>query len=250
MQAWDRGFSLAEACIALALLTATMIMGATVFQATFGYGRKMETRLRAAQVARNQVVRIRSWLRDPDNFRNFLACPFLDQEFDGFRVQAALSKLETASPNTSLEAGYSVPRSMRDSLLRLDLTVTNEQTDYFVSSLVGAPRRALSTTQPIVIETLPSALARDEMVELEVRLKDSDGRDIEDIFFQWSVRPVDGVATLAEVSRDGRRATVQNRARRRDGTAIWTGGRCRVGAGTVYGGEEIWFFSEPIVLNQ
>lgn len=241
------GFSLAEACIALALLTATIIFSATIYQTTFNAGKRLEGRLDAAYEARRQLVTLRHWLKDPDNFSIYES--YSPDVPSGMEVSISMEPFETASPNRAFEDGLAQPRSMRRSLLQAKVQVTLGENSTQLTSLVGAPLRELSSTEPIrLTPNLGSAtLSADATIEFTASLRDSKGQEIEDAFFLWSARPVTGVATIESVSRDGRRATFKNISYKLDGSPIYTGGTCTVGVGTTYAGQEIW--STPTELR-
>ncbi len=235
--------------MALTLLTGSVIMAATLYQTSLDIGRKIEKRLDAAYIARQELVAVRQWLKDFDHFRNPTGYPNTEQDRDGFKTKITLTPMETASPNRSFEEGYAVKRQLRSSYLKVDVSVRRGTDDFRLSSIVGTPRRELSI-EPVKIDALVSSMAKDERAKMQVRLLDSSGREIEDVFFQWSVRPVDGVANLRSVSRDGKEATLLNRSVKRDGTPIWTGGTCKIWAGTTYAGKEVGFESSPILLDK
>lgn len=239
--------------MALALLAAGVILSATLFQSVLGYGRRVEARLRAAQLARHTLVSVRDWLRDAGNFDNPAAFSLETPEVDGFRIDVSLSPLSLRSPNSSLDRYYTETRKMDSSYLRIEILVSKEGMEFPMVSIAGAPRRTLAAT-PVVVEkvggaTLDMSMAPNASQNLQARLLDSSGREIPDVFFQWSVRPIDGVATLTSVTRDGRAAALNNVSKKRDGTTVYTGGSCQVGAGTVYGGQDLWSFSNPISLG-
>jgi hypothetical protein len=244
----QRGFSLAEAFIALSLLVATIIMSATIYQSVFQMGRKLESRLDLAYESRRQLVAARHWLRDPENFRHFSTYRPDISEASQVEVDVVIDEFETASPNSTFEDGFSDKRSMNKSFLLVTVRVKQGTFLSEMTGIVGAPRRELSRTEPIQITPEPRVLGPRETIELTAILRDSAGRTIEDVFFEWSVRPISGVATLTDVSRNGRQAQLQNISYKRDGTPILTGGTCLVGAGTTYGGQEIWEFSSEVRL--
>jgi hypothetical protein len=234
------GFSLAEACIALALLTAVIIFSATIYQTTLNAGKKLEGRLDAAYEARRQLVAISHWLKEPANFQAY--GDYSPEIPAGVEVEVSVVPFETASPNRTFEDSLAEPRSMLRSYLQVTVTVTRDRDSTQLTSIVGAPVRELLTIEPILLDPKISAttLSIDETIEFSASLRDKDGLEIEDAFFLWSVRPITGVATLESVSRDGRRATFKNISYKRDGSPIYTGGTCLVGVGTTYAGEEIW----------
>lgn len=193
----------------------------------------------AAYEARKQLTLARHWLRDPANFQDpdsYTPDVPADVELD-----IAFEPYETASPNRAFE-DVPNPRAMQSSYLQVRVTLTRDRDSTTLTGIVGAPVRELSSGEPIRLEpaVTSTTLARDETVEFTATLRDADGEPIEDVFFQWSVRPATGVATLESVSRDGRTATFKNVSYKRDGTPIYTGGTCMVAVGTTYAGEELW----------
>lgn len=249
-----QAFTLAEAAIALALLVAGVIMAATLFQSVLGFQKRVETRLRAAHLARNAVVQARAWLGDPTHFDHPTSYPGANSTVDGFKVTVTFSSISTSSPNRSFEAGYAQARTMSSSYLRADILVEGQGFSFPTTTIFGAPRRELGTN-PVRLEqagggSVDSNLAPSESQALRATLVDKNGREIPDVFFEWSARPLDGVATLSDISRDGKEAKITNRAKKRDGSWTYTGGHCEVGAGTIYGGQETWTFSAPIRLQK
>lgn len=238
-----QGFSLAEACIALSLLTAIIIFSATIYQTTFNAGKKLEQRLDAAYEARRQITAARHWLKDPEHFSD--PDSYSPDISAGLEVEVTLEPYQTASPNRTFENfedGPAEPRSMQSSYLQVTVTVTRDRDSTSLTGIVGAPVRELSATQPLVLDSAGTSitLAKDETVQFTASLRDSNDHEIEDVFFKWSVRPASGVATLESVSRDGRTATFKNVSYKLDGSPIYTGGTCMVAVGTTYAGEELW----------
>lgn len=245
-------FSLLEACFACALLTGALLVVVALFHSSLRYGSRIEQEMTAAEVARATLAEVRQWCYQPANFEAPATYPGSGAGQPGFEVRVQLVPQRRDAPSTGLEAAWADGdrKHMDGSYLRTDVTVSwnHGRSTFFLSSLVGDPPRSLRSPAPLVLTGVPTELAPEEMVRVSAQAFDSSDRPLRDVVLRWSVRPIEGVATLERQARNGAWAEFRNRARRADGSYTLTGGTCRFAVQLIYRGQEAWGLSAPVTL--
>ena len=85
--------------------------------------------------------------------------------------------------------------------------------------------------------SVPNPVPADGQVQFGVEAYDADNRRINDLTYDWYVRPQDGNAEVTQ-NRDGTSATFRNRIERPDGMHVATGGEATLVVRASLGGVE------------
>ncbi|MBI3929774.1 MAG: hypothetical protein HY319_29810 [Armatimonadetes bacterium] len=249
-----RGLALGEVVLSLSLLVAASLVVIALYHSALQYGKRVEQEVTASQIARNHLARARAWLAMPAHFMSpgsYPGASGVDPEHSEYAVEVQIRERPLDSPNTTFEAGSPERRTLEASYrkVRVEVQWGHPRRTVTAMTLVGAPPIRLAV-DPVVLTPAGGwrPLAPGERLEVEAEVRDEDGAPVPDHFFTWSVRPVDGVMTRVFQTRDGLRAAFVNVATRANGDHFLSGGTCRIAAGTVYRGEELWGVSPPITL--
>ncbi len=260
-----RGLSLVEVVIALGLLVTGVLFLLPMMQYALRYSQEVEKSKLAAQLAEAELERLRSWAARPtaagfqfDELDSYPSATSANPERPDFLVSVAVAPITLYSPNSLLEGVCPSDnrRMLQNSARKVRVTVSwpsfGRRAQLHIASLIAAPTRRFRAHQPIeVVGVVPGPpLAKNATLDFQVRAFDENNREIDDLFYDWSVERTSGGGTISFLSRDGRRATFQNRSRTALGGAYYTGGNCRVKAIARYRGEEKCGYSSPIALQR
>lgn len=236
-----RGVSLAEAIVALFLLTAGVLVAVTAFQRSLVYQRD-STRLRqAGQLAQNYLVQLARY-RDhfpgtnwpaywsgyaPDRFRE-----------EPFAVEVRCTVPEVFSPCLTLEQPFgSRARRLEDSAVAVEISLDwgGAQRQFHYHSLLAPPTPLLDSVRITQIGGGGSLGANDH-ASFQAEARTADGYPIPGACFRWSLdsdgsthQP--GMGTLhPEADRAGREMWVFHRIYRPDELVAYAPGRVRLTA--------------------
>lgn len=235
-----RGLSLAEAIVALFLLTAGVLVAVTAFQRSLVYQRDT-TRLRqAGQLAQNylaQVARYRdnfagtNWpgywsIYNPDSFRE-----------EPFSVEVRCTVPQVFSPCLSLEQPYtSRARRLDDSAVQVEITLDwgGPQRQFRYTSLLAPPTPQLQSVRLTRVDS--GGVGRDGHAVFQAEALNASGNTIPGACFSWSVdtdgsthQP--GMGTLnPNADRTGHEMWVFNRIYRPDEVVAYAPGLLKVTA--------------------
>lgn len=236
-----RGVSLAEAIVALFLLTAGVLVAVTAFQRSLVYQRD-STRLRqAAQLAQNYLVQL---ARYRDNFpgSNWPAyCSgYAPDRFreEPFAVEVRCTVPEVFSPCLSLEQPYGARgRRLPESAVAVAILLDwgGPQRQFHYSSLLAPPTPQLDSVRLTRVGG-GGSLSADGHARFQAEALNPDGYPIPGACFRWSVdsdgsthQP--GMATLnPSGDRAGREMWVFHRIYRPDEVVAYAPGLARVTA--------------------
>jgi len=259
------GLSLVEVVIALGLLVTGVLFLLPMMQYALRYSQEVEKSKLAAQLAEAELEQLRSWAARPsasgfqfDQLDSYPSGATPNPERPDFLVSVAVAPIALYSPNSLLEGVCPADnrRQLHNSARKVRVTVTwpsfGRRAELRVASLIAAPTRRFRAHQPIeVIGVVPGPpLAKNATLDFQVRAFDEHDREIDDLFYTWSVERISGGGRLSFQTRDGRRATFQNRSRTALGGVYYTGGNCRVKAIARFRGEEQCGYSAPIALQR
>jgi hypothetical protein len=242
----QRGYSLIEAILASFLLLFTFFLVSSLFNTGLQYSRKVEQRMVAVQFAEKRLAEVRQWAKETDNWSppGSVTDP-ADPDFPGYAVQLNLVTEVLYSPCTRLEEAFPDDTREMPTIAKKAVVTVSKQgiPDYVMAAVVTRGDSAWPATADIRLSpSTPATLTGStQELELTARAFDTDGNEVKDIFFHWEVEPdfTGGNPTTAEVrlkTRDGRKAVVRNRVRRRNGAWLPTSGDCLVVAYARYQG--------------
>ncbi|MCA9790480.1 MAG: hypothetical protein KC910_01745 [Candidatus Eremiobacteraeota bacterium] len=243
------GFSLTEAVIACFLLANALLMAVWLFDASLQSLGDSEQRQVAALLADNTM----------DEMRNFLAPDFSvgldsyngvtrrDPLHPGFTITTRAELHPLASPCTTLEEAYPATASyptperkvLEESAWQAEVTVawSDRASDrVVVNSLLGDWRKPDFT---VTVEPGGVTLPPEGTADFQASARDGAGHKLPDLVFTWYVAPYDGIGSIANVSRDGQRATYQNHVRTYGGEFEIVPGKCEVRARGYYRGQVV-----------
>lgn len=243
-----RGLSLLETIISLFLMVAATLIVTQLFHTSLRHGNVTERRLLGAFLCDGKIEEIRAWASDPDNYEGTWA-PYdnvttTDPEYTDYQITTTLSNPSRLSPATDLESIHPVGdrKEVNESLRGVTVTCvwgTRPVDRLEVSTLVSAPPREWHATNPLEITQTSSVSpwSRDLTNSFRVRGFDENGREIQDITFHWDVVAMDGNATVASSSRDGREAVIGNWIFGFTGARLYRPGNADVVVTARFGGE-------------
>lgn len=249
----SRGYTLTEAIIATFLLIASLMVAARLFHSSMRYGVWIENKALASVVAEKRMAELRRWA---DTHSGWAGYPTgNDPNFPIYTVTTRLENATLASPSTSLEAGFSAPRTFTSSLRQAIVEVTwdsggGPNNSVVLTSLLRDPRRGWRAANPVVISgAIPPSVGPATTVTFTAQGFHPGGA-IDDLCFSWSVEPEFPNAGLGTITpaHDGRSAVFTNQLNVGGGT-IASAGQCRVVATAVYGGQERRGASAVITLT-
>jgi hypothetical protein len=235
-----RGLSLAEAIVALFLLTAGVLVAVTAFQRSLTYQRD-STRLRqAGQLAQNYLVQL---ARYRDNFpgTNWPAywSGYAPDRFreEPFAVEVRCRVPEVFSPCLTLEQPYGGRgRRLPDSAVEVDILLDwgGPQRQFRYVSLLAPPTPLLQSVRLTRVGS--GSLSPNNHAVFQAEALDGSGYTIPGACFSWSVdtdgsthQP--GMGTLNPTAdRSGREMWVFHRIYRPDEVVAYAPGRVRVKA--------------------
>ena len=253
-----------EVVIALGLLTIGVLFLLPMMQYALRYSQEVEKSKLAAQLAESKLGELRSWSARPtasgfqfDQLDSYPSGDVADSERPDFTVSVQIQPAVLFSPNSLLEgvcpAGdrRQLLHSARKARIQVRWPSFGRRAELAIYSLIAAPTRRFRSHDPIeVIGVVPGpALARNATLDFQVRAFDEQSREIQDLFYSWTVERSTGGGVMSSQTRDGRTATFQNRSRTALGGVFYTGGSCRVKAIARYRGEERCGYSASIALQ-
>lgn len=244
-QVSKRGYSLIEAILASFLLVFTFFLVSRLFNTGLQYSRKVEQRISAVQLAEKRMSEIRAWAKGTDNWSGPPSSE-TDPDYPEYKVAVQLVDTPLYSPSTRLEEAYPADnrRIMPTITRKAVVTVTKDDIPAFTLAAMvtkGDPGWPADADIRLAPNSPATLTGPDQELELTATAFDENGKEVKDLFFHWEVEPdfSFGNPTTAEIrlkTRDGRRAIVRNRIRRRAGTWVPTNGNCQVVAFARYKG--------------
>lgn len=253
----ERGHSLVELVIALAILASCFFMIVPMMHYALQYARKVEKGSLAALIARSRLNALRAQAQQSGQYQRLSSQPAQnDADHPEFSVRVGVTEAALYSPSAGLEAAYpgqmrSLTKSSKQVQVDVAWTAMGAPGSLTLVSLISEPARRFHRTQPLrVFGTIPAELRRDATIDFTVKAYDEENREIEDLFYSWTVSAISGTGTISQQSRDGRQATFKNVSKRRNQvTPYYTGGKCKVEVHATLGGEARWALSEEILLD-
>jgi hypothetical protein len=269
------GLTLAEAIIAMFVLLAGFAVVVRLFHTGIRYQTMVDDQSTAVMLAEREMERVRGWSRKVHSspgstqaFANWTGCPgttaYVDPDFPGHSIRVQHATETILSPCSLFEtiqpAGER--RAIRESVRRVTVRVSWGSREHFLVSLVALPtgKPQLDPVTPEVQLLGSSNLARGERRTVNPSATNSDGRDLPDLFYNFSVQPVAGDAGggngAVDGPRDGREAVVRNCIY--DVTPVssggplitgYGGGRCVVKAIGRYRGRRVQGVSDAIDMQ-
>ncbi len=252
------GFSLIEAILASFLLVGAFFIVSRLFQTGLQYSNKVERRLTAVHLAEKRMLDLREWARDQGAWNGFPDGP--DADFPTYDIKVTIDPIDLLSPGRELESLYPGDRRVMSTVARRATVLVSwaPAGQYRLTAYIAKAAGTWRANQPIVVTRKGGGVVGpNEFVEFTAQAFDSEGKELKDIFFHWTVEPVyAGNPTTATVSskapsgrRDGRKAVFENKVRRRNGSYVATNGDCRVVAFARYHGETARGVSETLNLK-
>lgn len=227
-----RGFTLVEAIIAAFLLLTSLLVVAALVDSTLRTQRKTEQYLMASMVASNELDKLRSYanrfgMRELDGFDG----QTFDSQSDlAFRVKLGVTRHQLLLPNSSLESMVDPAerKVFEDSARRVVVTVSwspDPDDSVKLVSLIGDWRPA---DFEVVVTPEAGAGADLELAPDETLRLGATSGEIPDIVFTWYTEPLEGLGSILEVDRDGRKASYVNHYRTPANKFDYYPGKCRV----------------------
>lgn len=269
------GLSLAEAIIAMFVLLAGFAVVVRLFHTGIRYQNLVDDQSTAVMLAERQMERVRGWSRkvhaspgSAQSFANWAGCPgttaFVDPDFPGHSIRVQHTQQTVFSPCSLFEtiqpAGER--RAIRESVRRVTVTVSWASREHFLVSLVALPtgRPEADPVTPEVDLLGSSNLGQGERRTVTPSTSNSDGRELADLFYNYSIQPVAGDAGggngAVDGPRDGRAGVVRNCiydvTPAASGGPLITGygaGRCVVKAIARYRGRPVQGVSDEIEMQ-
>lgn len=270
-----KGLTLAEAIIAMFVLLAGFVVVVRLFHTGVRYQTLVDDQGIAVMLAERQLERVRGWSRkvhaSPGSvqpFSNWTGCPgataYVDPDFPGHSIDVQHAVQTLFSPCSLFEtiqpAGQQ--RRVMESVRRVTVRVTWGGREHLLVSLVALPtgRPELDPVSADVDIAGSNALSPGERRVVTPSATNSDGRDLPDLFYNYSVQPVVGNQGGGNGAvggpRDGRTAVVRNCiydvTPASSGGPLITGygaGRCVVKAIGRYRGRSIQGVSDEIQME-
>lgn len=254
-----RGLSLLETVIGLFLMVLLMLGSLRLFDAGLYYSSQAQQSVTAVRVAQNVLQEIRIWARTPtagglewDDWSYWDGYDAMDATESGYRVRVSVVDRELKSPSAEMEESFPLgeQKILADSCKTVEILVSwsDDSKEYTLTSLVSEPARPL----PITVEVTPvgalAALNRDATADFRVRALDADGVVIDDLFFEWNVKPSTTNGGITQ-TRSGETSTFIHAVAVPNLPTLYTQGNCVVEASTIYHGRPAKGESDPFVLN-
>lgn len=211
-----RGLSLMEAVIAIFVITFAILIMASLFRSALDGARRARKVTVANVLANRRMEEIVYWAGDGNNFSNWSSIDGAsgpDGQFPDFTVRSDTEAYVLYSPCSQSESRFP-PASQRSMVasarkVRVRVTwspVTNPRNSIDLLAIVGAPTQKLNSVQigaPATVAALTSA-------NITATALDTNNQPILDLFFKWSISPLDGYGEIQSAS-DGRTLTLTNR---------------------------------------
>lgn len=255
------GFSLAEAIIGIFLIIAAFLLVATLFHTGLQYVHKIEARNLAVMLAERRIEEMRAHaqtdLGTGYGYSDFgaLLGPSRDADFPDYEVEAGVSDVTLASPSSTYQA--TAPRPMTNSMKKIKVTVRWSGGTLSLLSYIGdpsataRPSRHFRNVNPIVVTPtsppIPALVPRNDTVPFSARAFDQNDRPIDDLFFQWYIKPGDANASTSQTP-DGRSGSLTNVINIPSQPPLYSGGQVVVVCRAVYRGQEAFGYSPSIGL--
>lgn len=239
-----RGHSLLEAILASFLLVFAFFLVSRLFHTGLQYSRRVDERIAGVQFAEKRMAEIRRWAKGTVDWSSPPSTA-TDPQFPGYTASLSLRDETLFSPSTQLELAYPEDdrRAMRSIAKRAIVTISKPGLPpYVLSAVITRGDRGWPTTADVRISPSSATLdGPDEEVILTVEVYDEDGNEDKNLFFHWEIepdfsRPNQTTAEVRLLTRDGRKAVVRNRTRRRSGVWVATNGSCQAVAFVRYKG--------------
>ncbi|GMU56793.1 MAG: hypothetical protein AMXMBFR33_59390 [Candidatus Xenobia bacterium] len=253
-----RGISLAELVLSFFLLAAGIIVVAQLFHASLRRNSDSAQQARACLIAAAKLAEVREWAAatggggyNYDNWGPYTNVTSNDPNEPMFQVTVRSAAHTVGSPATELETPQTEPRTLTQSLRKVEITVAwGAGRTYRLVSLVGDPARQLGANPVLVQATagLTNPVPYGATVSYRATLRDSFGNPIPEVGMLWGVEPGTGDGVLDWTHRDGRTCRFLNRYYLRDGTAVPVPGTCWVRATSLYDGQNATALGPQMVL--
>lgn len=235
-----RALTLLETMLAMGVLLTGLVGILSLFQSGLQYSRRTEQQLQLTYTGREMLRQRLASLQDGAAFRALTPGVGPWQASSDLEYRWIVTQQALYSPGESLEQAFVATNQkvLRDSARRLELQLRQGATSTSLLATAGEPLRSWAIAQPLLLQSSSSLpIAKGGTMDFTVRCQGDGGRDLSDVTVSWSVLPVDGVGTLEGVSRDGSRATLRHKTRRKNGTPKFQPGTCYVLAQASYAGQ-------------
>lgn len=195
-----RGLTLSETVIALFLMaSATLIVIGLFHYGLRSAGRAKDVSI-AVRLAENKLVEIQEWATDADNFYSNWATydgvTTVDSDFPGYNifVDCDPGNYTIFTPCTDLEAAYAPnQRRMTESVVPVEISVSwgdrSPSKTHTLVTRIGSPYQPVGVLEIQRVGGDPDPVPPEGEVLFEAVLKDTSGRAIPDVTFNWAQKP-------------------------------------------------------------
>lgn len=229
------------------ILTAILILSALVD--TSLRRKSSATRLQLATlVAENKLEELRA-LAYGTNFRSLDQRNGKSETISSFEVLTKIGRPQLFSPNSSIESARpdDQQKLLKDSVRQVEVWVKWGETaeERYVATTYIAD---LNNRQVVLkIETENTRVEHNAKQPMTVSAKNESGQPIEDLSYQWYVRPLTGLGAIADYSPSGDKATYINESRASGDRLVVIPGDCKVVVRAVYKGTA--YYAEKVMHN-
>jgi type II secretory pathway pseudopilin PulG len=210
-----RAFSLVEAVIAIFLLSFAALSVLSLTQSGFVAQKRNQEIAKANLVIQSVVADMRLWASDINNYKSSWALynrTFSPPGFPEYQVRARsrAGGRPIDSPCAELETQWEPTprgkRTMPNAVVPVELTVfwsADPRDSLSVLTYVGEPKRDVTGITFEVSGPSRLSMSMNSKSNYQVRAKDSNGRYLDNLMFQW-VPDIRYVSTTEDAKRDGR----------------------------------------------
>lgn len=251
-----RGLSVAETVVAMFILVAAMLVLITLFHAGLRQTTRVKAQAIAANLARNRVEQLRGWANAPagggfnyDDWSPYADVTVTDPAFPEYQVRIRSLGHRLYSPCSLFESEQTDPVYGNDLAQRVEVTVSWDDQNLRLTTLVGAPRRLWGSPALSVTPNSAGPLSPGTSVDFSVQGLRAGNTPIPGLVYQWYVEPQTGNGTILPTRRDGSTARFTHQVLSPTGAALSAPGTCLVHVRAVYGGEEKDVVVGPILLS-
>ncbi|MCA9795883.1 MAG: hypothetical protein KC910_28945, partial [Candidatus Eremiobacteraeota bacterium] len=147
-----RGLSIAETVVAMFILVAAMLVLITLFHSGLRQTTRVKAQAVAANLARNKVEQLRGWANTSsgsgfnfDDWSPYADVTVSDPDFPEYRLRIRAMNQRLYSPCSLFESEQSDPVYANDVAEQVEVTVSWDDQDLRLTTLVGSPRRDWGT---------------------------------------------------------------------------------------------------------
>ena len=235
----DRGLTLAEAIVAIFVLLAGVVVMVRLFHTSIRYQTLVDNQATAVMLAEREMERVRGWSRKTHTcpgatagFATFLSdaypgkTAYQDPDFPGFTIQTQAAANIIYSPCSLFELLYTPAtrrRVISTSVRKVTVSVSwgwdpynGQPLSHKLCSLIALPTCDLSAAPAVITVgmTGSTSLIQGATRDVTTSAVDQDGRPLDDLFYEYVIRPqsgdLGGGSGSVDDARDGRTSTVRN----------------------------------------